>query len=544
MDNKITLRRAGLLLAYPLAYLYLLLIWRFNEPSSAWICPTIFSVLFIAWNEIVLHGRREKTDRRSFFWYAVMILTAATSSVTPSFALSMFGIHLCAVYSVLISNNILVEGNTGSFIWLDILRGSFVKSFANMGEFMIEGKDIRSMNEGEGKKKVSFSWIVPVLILFPFFVVAMTLLSNINADFGRIIKNILDAIDIFKYLDAVAIVRCVFRAFFACPVCLFLYGLVSGSSKSDGEAERKAGAKCREAVARRRNVSSIATGSITGLFSSMYLLFFIVEFRYIFGGLMGVLPEGFNVVDYARRGFFELVGVMAINMLVYITVNIFEKRAEGKGKVSKILMTVLMAESILFAVVSLSKLLMYFNTFGYTPKRMLAMWGTVILAAAAAVVIISVIKNRNHVRAWIIFTAASYVLMSLISGVLIAVDYHGRAGLSARDEFIIYIENEGPWDISELTISVDNETLYSISNADGSYLIPTDGGRECIILKASDLPEGSTLKESDIRLDFYSDECDGLEGRYCDHYTFAQPRDEDELSTTLTLTGGAVRVER
>ena len=126
MDNKITLRRAGLLLAYPLAYLYLLLIWRFNEPSAAWICPTIFSVLFIAWNEIVLHGRRDKTDRRSFFWYAVMVLTSLTASITPSFGLSMLGIHLCAVYSVLISNNILVEGKTGSYIWLDLIRGTFV----------------------------------------------------------------------------------------------------------------------------------------------------------------------------------------------------------------------------------------------------------------------------------------------------------------------------------------------------------------------------------------------------------------------------------
>lgn len=531
------------MLAYPLAYLYLLLIWRMEMPSYAWIFPTIFSVLFIGWNEIVLHGRREKTDRRSFFWYAVMLLTALTSKITPSFGLSIFAIHLCAVYSVLISNNILVEGKTGSYIWLDILRGTFVKSFVNMGEFFIEGKDIRSLKEGEEKKKVSFSWIIPVLILLPFFVVAMSLLSNINEDFGRIIKNILEAIDIFKYLDAVVIARCVLRAFFACPVCLFLYGLVSGSSKSDGEAERKAGEKCREAVGRRRNVSSIATGSITGIFSSMYLLFFAVEFRYIFGGLMGVLPDGFNVVDYARRGFFELVGVMAINMLVYVTVNVFEKRTEGKGKVSKVLMTILMAESILFAVVSLSKLLMYFKTFGYTPKRMLAMWGTVILAAAAAVVIISVIKNRNHVRAWIIFTASSYVLMSIISGVLIAVDYHGEAGLSRRDEFIIYVRNAGPQDISSLTITVDGQMIWSECNADGSSLIPTDGGTESIVLKSSDLPEGSTLKDSEIRIDFYSAYEGPEEERLSDHYTFVEPREEDELSATLTLTGGRVLVD-
>ena len=79
MDNKISFRKAGIALAYPLAYLYLRFIWRFETPSHAWIYPTIFSVLFIAFNEIVLRGRKNRCDKRSYFWYVIMILTSATS---------------------------------------------------------------------------------------------------------------------------------------------------------------------------------------------------------------------------------------------------------------------------------------------------------------------------------------------------------------------------------------------------------------------------------------------------------------------------------
>ena len=531
MDNKITLRRAGLLLAYPLAYLYLLLIWRFNEPSAAWICPTIFSVLFIAWNEIVLHGRRDKTDRRSFFWYAVMVLTSLTASITPSFGLSMLGIHLCAVYSVLISNNILVEGKTGSYIWLDLIRGTFVDPTLHLDSLIGDYRELHKKREGEEKKKVSLSWMLPVGILFPFFIVAMVLLSKINSDFDAIIGKVIDTLNILRYLGPAAVAKIILRLFFACPVCLFLYALAASSAKGDGEDERIAGEKCKAMVAGRRNVSSIATACITGGFASMYLLFFAVEFKYIFSGLMGILPDGFNVVDYARRGFFELVGIMAINMFVYLIVNIFERRCEGKGNVSKILMVVLMSESILFAIVSLSKLLMYFNTFGYTPKRMLAMWGTVILAAAAVTVIISHLKGKNHVRAWILFTAASYVLMSIISGVFLFTGFAGNAGLNQRGAYAVTIWNQSDRNIYAVSIDADGEMLGSISNADGSPLIAASDSEE-LLIRAEDLPWGSNLREAELEFTFYdTPECD----HECNNYWLTRERGEYEISTTIVL---------
>ena len=533
MDNKITLRRAGLMLAYPLAYLYLLLIWRIDEPGTAWICPTIFSVLFIAWNEIVLHGRRDKTDRRSFFWYVIMVLTAATSSITPSFALSMLAIHLCAVYAVIISNNILVEGKTGSLIWLDIIRAAFGKAFAHMGEWIADYTDlIKKRNEGGEKKKVSLSWMLPAAILFPFFIVAMVLLSKINSDFGDLIENALKAIDIFKYLSPVAVARIIVRILFAFPVSLYIYGLVASSAKGNGDAERETGEKFRGTLSRRRNVSSAATACITGMFASMYILFFVVEFKYIFSGLMGILPEGFNVVDYARRGFFELVGIMAINMFVYVIVNIFERREENKGKVSKILMAVLMVESILFSVVSLSKLLMYFNTFGYTPKRMLAMWGTVILAAAAVIVIISIIKNKNHVRAWIIFTAASYIVMSIIAGIFSSVGYYGEAGLTQRGTLAVCVDNESNHNIGHVVLYADGEMVWAMCNADGSPVI-SRGRQETFTVNANDLPAGSNLKDACLEFRFYDADDENF---MCNSYTLSEPREEDEVETNIVLS--------
>ena len=542
MDNKRSFRRAGLVLAYPLAYLYLRLIWQFEHLEYAWIMSSVFCILFIVWNELVLRGRKEKTDKRAYFWYAIMMATSLTANIAPSMGLSFFAIHLGAVYSVLISNNILVGGKTGGLIWFDLLNGFFVKTFPNMGAFISDLKEFRTkpQTEDEPKKKRSITWIIPVIIILPFFFIAMGLLCSINEKFAEITDTIFNFLNFFKYLNAEKIARIILRMMLAVPTCLFLYGLLGSSAKSNGEKERAAGDRCREREAKRRTVSSIVMGIMTGCFVAMYLLFFAVEFTYIFSGLMGRLPEGFNVVDYARRGFFELVGIMAINMFVFVIINTFEKKTEGKKTVSGYLMIALMVESIIFAIVSLSKLLMYFNMFGYTPKRMLAMWGTVILAAAAVVVIISIIKGKAHARAWIVFTACSYVLMCILSGVLIAVDYHGDAGISMRDEYIIYIDNYGDLDVTSLTLYADGEMVYSVSNADESALIPSGNGSYTLIIKADDLPGDCSLKDSVLRIELYTGE--ELYGNYV--YEIYGEREEEDVSRSIEIEEYGVHTAR
>ena len=103
---------------------------------------------------------------------------------------------------------------------------------------------------------------------------------------------------------------------------------------------------------------------------------------------------------YAREGFFELVGIMAVNMCVYLTIYLFEKR-NNAGRTTlagRILVTLLMSESIIFAVIAMSKLWLYYSIYGYTPKRMLAMWGTLTLGFAALMSILTVNRGKSHFR--------------------------------------------------------------------------------------------------------------------------------------------------
>lgn len=480
MDNKKSFWKAGLLLAYPVAYLYLRLLVHFPFVEKGtdyhFISAFIFVLIFIAFNEIVRRGRGKGTSKSAYFWYGVMGLTAITVNIAPSYALSVFALHLCAVYAVLVSGNILYEGKTGSFIVSDLMNGGFVKTFPNFGNIIDDIKEFRKNDEGEKTKRSAkgiVAGIVMIIILFPMFIIALFLLSQINAEFNTMMTKLLGSIDLdwLLHLDIPSVFA---RLVFAVPATFFLYALISSCAKEDGSREREKFAAKVKARNKMRIVSPVFSAILSGMFVLIYLLFFILEGKYIFSALLGRLPEGFNVVDYARRGFFDLVGIMFINMLVFLIINTLTRK-EKKTRISRYMIIALMGESIVFAIVALCKLLMYFTTFGYTPKRMLAMWGCVVMGAAAAFVIAGIIRKKDHARTWILFTAVSYVVMCLLAGCFLLADYRGNAPDSERAELKVRIFNELDTDIESYSYTVYSHDIGSDSTEQSYPEVSVDG---------------------------------------------------------------------
>jgi hypothetical protein len=252
-------------------------------------------------------------------------------------------------------------------------------------------------------------------------IIAVSLMASIDEDIGMFFSNLFAYLE--NYLNELKIYEIIPRVIFAIPVCFYLYGLISRSAKSDGEREKRVGAKLGKFIGKGKTVSATIVYIAAGVFVALYALFFIKRLAYMLGGFVGDVPEGMLVSHYAREGFFELVGIMAVNMCVYLAIIMFGKSDQnGKFAVpAKILVTLLMSESIIFAVIAMSKLGLYYSIYGYTPKRILAMWGTLALGFAAAMTITTVHRGKPHFRAGVIFTSISYIAICVLSGVLVSI---------------------------------------------------------------------------------------------------------------------------
>ena len=437
MDKKVILQRLGIILAFPLAYAYvrLLLFTSYGEftvdPSQgaghfliSFSYP-VFALLFILVNELVRRGRREDAalPKEAWFWYAMTFLTGLTASFGPSEALSVFAMHLCAVYSVLVSNRILLGGKTSGYIIADLIDGFHVKAFAGFPNFIVDwkcfGKKRADIIGAEpAPRKSRFGVVLFIISMFVLLIISVSLMASIDEDIAKFFEDVFAGID--EYLSNLRIEEFFYRFIVAIPVCFYLYGLISRTSKSDGSREKRVASWLNRIRGKGKTASATIVYIAAGVFVALYMLFFIKRLAYMLGGFVGNVPEGTLVSHYAREGFFELVGIMAVNMCVYIAIILFGNTdSEGKFALpAKILVTLLMAESIIFAIVAMSKLGLYYSIYGYTPKRILAMWGTLTLGFASFMTILTVNRSKPHIRAGIIFTAMSFVAICVLSGVL------------------------------------------------------------------------------------------------------------------------------
>ena len=440
MDKKVIFQRLGILLAYPLAYAYLRFMIDASgefiiDPSNGAghflisISYPVLALLFIIVNELVRRGRRGAAGAPSpeaIFWYVMTFMTAFTASFGPSLELSLFAMHLCAVYSVLVSNKILLGGKTSGFIIADLIDGFYVKSFAGFPNYVIDWQCFKKKNQelaGEvtKQKKNPLGAIVFIFVMFILMIISASLMASIDEDIAYFFENFLG--NLGDYLVEVNLYEIFVRMIFAIPVCFYIYGLFSRTAKSNGENEGKVAAWLNRMLDKGKTVSAVIVYIAAGTFVVAYILFFLKRLAYMLGGFTGTVPEGKLVAYYAREGFFELVGIMAVNMCVYLAIILFGKmKKDGKFALpGRILVTLLMSESIIFAVVAMSKLGLYYSIYGYTPKRILAMWGTLALGFAACLTIITVHRGKPHFRAGVIFSSVSYILICILSAVLVAI---------------------------------------------------------------------------------------------------------------------------
>lgn len=447
MEKKIIMQRLGILLAYPLAYAYLRLIAPLTEefyiPLTVGrgnfmynIAYPLFALLFIAVNEIVRRGRRgigTKPSSGTVFWYVITFLAGLTATIASEEVfgeielVSLFAMHLGAVYSVLVSNDLLLGGRTSGFIPADLIHGFYVKSFAGFPNFVVDWKCFaKPRKEGEdgteaAPKKNHLSAVLFIIIMAVLMIISVCLMASIDKDIGIFFETIFD--DLEKYLVGLRAEEIISRMIFAIPVCFYLYGLMSRSAKSDGEREKRVAAGLLRTKGRGKNVSSALVYAAAGIFVIGYILFFIKRLTYMLGGFAGDVPDGMLVSRYAQEGFWQMVGIAAVNMCVYIAIILLGKTdSDGKFALpAKILVTLLMIENIIFSVISMSKIGLYYSIYGYTPKRILAMWATLSLGFAALMTIITVNRGKPHFRAGVIFTTVSYIAICILSAVLVAV---------------------------------------------------------------------------------------------------------------------------
>lgn len=399
---------------YVLAWWYLyrsaLFIGSFAEnPAKLW--TLVFVLGFVALTELV-HWRTPR-PKESWIWLGCMALITAGmllgrnrvwEDLTPVF------LHLAAVYWLLCRSGRLAEGVSGHLLPLDGLRAFILFPFKHFylrirTLFFAVSRPLKSRRPVKG---MTLLWSgLALLAAALLFFLATSLLRDADKDFSLLLSGIGGWFRIDWNGEFFT------KLLLSLPVGQYLFGLIAGTGREDPERLReRAGGFCRGLESLRR-VPNPVWAFLTGAFCLLYLLFFAVQSRYLFGAFTRTLPEGFIVSQYARRGFFELCQVMAVNFILLWLVTRVSRVPVRENRPTLILCLVLLIESMLFAVVAFSKLALYIDCFGFTPLRLQSSWLVCVLFAGCLAAGWTLLTGKKSFRVWLVFSAVSLSLLCL-----------------------------------------------------------------------------------------------------------------------------------
>jgi len=111
--------------------------------------------------------------------------------------------------------------------------------------------------------------------------------------------------------------------------------------------------------------------TILVLVNILYLIYAAVQSVYLFGAWADRLPDGLTYAEYARKGFFELAFVSAINAIMLLVSIRYTNRRGKVGIAVRVLSVVLIALSAIQLASAFRRMALYIEAYGLSEDRFL-----------------------------------------------------------------------------------------------------------------------------------------------------------------------------
>jgi cytochrome c553 len=198
-------------------------------------------------------------------------------------------------------------------------------------------------------RKLYFRIALALMITLPFLGVFVALLFSADKNFGDFLTHLFSFNLGFslRYIWTVPL-------YFILFLLLFIYGFSNH--------------KERNFMQESSPLDILIVGIFLGAINLLFAMFVMIQLPFIFGEPH--LPEGINLAEFAREGFFQLMMVMGIVLLIFLFIM---RRFKGE-KVTLYLLAGLLIQTIIMGIVSLKKMYLYQSIKGATVMRYYVEW--------------------------------------------------------------------------------------------------------------------------------------------------------------------------
>ena len=257
--------------------------------------------------------------------------------------------------------------------------------------YRLAGRNVsKSLKLNDKRRKI----LKGVLISLPIVIVVLILLGSADAVFSSIFK------DIYKFLDKLFSDGFVTRIvliiiLFTYMAAVLNYLLFNFGTKIVVEKKRK----------------GIENYTINILLTVLGVIYIVFDYIQIKSLMFHQVAEHINYAQYARTGFFQLLVISLINLIILVV----SKQVRNKDdKYTKIISLVMVLLTLIIIGSSFMRMCMYESYYGYTLLRFLVyvvLFTEVILLIPTTIYILR--DKMNIFRHYLVITVSIYTLLCL-----------------------------------------------------------------------------------------------------------------------------------
>ena len=314
----------------------------------------IAAVLSICLSWWYLHSSGCKNTPYTAALLGLSLLIAAGFgwSADSEVKLWLFLFLLCAVnlsFCLMAQKNVYAPGSARSLV---DAAGTFFLGLERMG---MAGRGVAAAFRAGGTVTRSSGAVLAGLgIALPALILVIPLLISSDAAFEGLI-GLLPDFDLFEVFATVLVGAFLGVWFYTRAVTL----------RHEAPVNRP--------QSERKGLQKLTMNTALGAVCAVYLAYLISQLAYFVGGFSGILPDGFTRAEYARRGFFEMTCLAAINLCLMTFGGTKVQRTDRTPGSTRALCLFLGAVTEFLAVSSAAKMILYIGAFGLTRLRVLTM---------------------------------------------------------------------------------------------------------------------------------------------------------------------------
>lgn len=290
--------------------------------------------------------------------------------------------------------------------WLEAVVSFFVRPFIRLGAFAQTLQNLFRRNTPVGSSEPARHTfgkvLLGLLLAVPVLLISGSLLAASDQVFAQLTGQFWQQLSLNELVIQIAVALVLMPFIFS-----FLY-----SGRSQDRLLDQSGLSSQSSSSKSKGLRIDKTVLITFLscINLLYIVFAAIQITYLTGAFQAVLPVDLTYAEYARSGFFELLGVSLINLILVLLTVKGSDRHSVAGIVLRVESLLLIAGSLVQWSSAMFRMKMYVDTYGLT---LLRFWVTAFMLLILAVFLLLLTKEFAA-RFPLFKSCAAAVLLSLL----------------------------------------------------------------------------------------------------------------------------------